>query len=524
MAVRYPDTSRYAPDGQPLPRPRFITLPQEGQPWPGLTRPDSFSRWFIPDAGADELINYIPFSGLRALPANGANAGTLPGGTAIWMVAHILNGGVYNYVLSTNGHLYQVSVAGAVVDVSTTTALSANCDMTIWQGTIALINDPVAQKVYSWDGTTFTTVFSSQPVQYLAVYSSRLWMSYNSSITFTAGGTYNSLAGDAGNFIITDEDCANPIIHLMSLAGQLWIFGSNWIQVLSNLNDIGTPAVLSFTKYVLESQVSIVNRFGIIPYGTSVYFPTAYGIYTIQGTQPIDVSEQVGGFFQNLDPANSSWSGAYGVIYGQPVLLWHVKWTGETGTTVLGLNIATGQWFRSGGGATTTTFISGMVSSAITNSVPTVWGTDGTHVFQLFVNTSVPVTTQFNSKIWNFGNPIRRDQVKSFALFVVLTTQATFTVGLTDMSGNVLMTIGPTTITPSSFNLINSTGGILILKNNSGGTLTLIGSGTTVMYPFQFDTPYTQRMAGINVQITSIGHVLCFICIELEETEMYFGD
>lgn len=499
-----------------------MILPREGEKWPGLTKPDQFSRWFIPDQGADDLINYIPIvNGLRAMPGSGPNLCTFPTGTALWVNAQILNGGVYNYVLTSSGHLYQVSVAGVVVDCSTTTSLSSACDITNWQGIRIIIADPLAQKVYSWDGTNFVTVFSSQPVQFIAVYSGRLWMSYNSSVTFTQGGTYNSLAGDAGNFIITDEDCCNPIIHLMSLAGQLWLFGANWIQVLSNLQDIGVPAVLTFTKYVLEAQVSIVNRWGIIPYGTSVYFPTAYGIYTLQGTQPIDVSDNINGFFQNLDPMNSSWSGAYGVVFGQPCMFWHVKYLLEVGTTILALNIASGQWFRFQDG--TITFISGMVSSAITNSLPTMWGTDGTHLFQLFANTTVPITTQFNSKLWNFGNPIQLDQVHTFGIFVVLTTLATFTVGVTDMNGNVLMTVGPTTISPSNFTLVNRQGGVLTLVNGTGAILALVGSGAQLMYPFQIDTPYTQRMTALNVTITSVSHVLCFICMEYEETDMYFG-
>lgn len=524
MAVRYPDVKRYTPSGQPPPKNRYIVYPQEGQQWPGLTKPDQYSRWFIQDTGADDLINYIPIvNGLRAIPGPSANIAALPSGTAIWMVAQILNQGVYNYVLSTTGHLYQISVSGAVVDCSTTTFLNPSCDITDWQGIRIIICDPIAQKVYSWDGTNFVTVFSSQPTQFIAVFSGRLWMSFNSTVTFTAGGTYNSLAGDSGNFTITDEDCCNPIIHLMSLAGQLWIFGSNWIQVLSNLQDItvGTVSQLTFTKYVLEAQVSIVNRWGIIPYGTTVYFPTSYGIYTIQGTQPIDVSENIGGFFQNLDPVNSSWSGAYGVIYGQPCMFWHVKYALEVGTTILALNISTGQWFRYQNGMIT--FVSGMVSSAITNSAPTVWGTDGTNIFRLFTNLLTPVTTEFDSKIWNFGNPIRYDQVKGIAIFVVLNSLAVFTIDLTDMDGQVLETIGATTVSTSILTLVNNTGGVLILVNNGGGVLTLVGTGTVVMYPFQIDSPYTQRMAGINLTITSTSHVLCYIVMEVEETEMYFG-
>lgn len=524
MAVRYPDVKRYVPSGTPRSQNRYIVYPEQGQQWPGLTKPDQYSRWFIQDTGADDLINYIPvLNGLRAIPATGAIIATLPTGTVVWMVAQILNQGVYNYVLSTTGHLYQISVAGAVVDCSTTTFLNPTCDITDWQGTRIIICDPVAQKVYSWDGANFVTVFSSQPTQFVAVFSGRLWMSFNSTITYTAGGTYNSLSGDAGNFTVTDEDCCNPIIHLMSLAGQLWIFGSNWIQVASNLQDItlGTVAQLTFSKYVLEAQVSIVNRWGIIPYGTSVYFPTSYGVYTIQGTQPIDVSENIGGFFQNLDPVNSSWSGAYGVIYGQPCMFWHVRYALEIGTTILALNISTGQWFRYQDGAVT--FMSGMVSSAITNSAPTVWGTDGTNIFRLFSNPLVPVTTQFNSKIWNFGNPIRFDQLKAVAVFVVLNTLATFTLSLLDTDGNVLSTIGPTTISTSVFSPVNKLGQPLTFVNASGGILTPVGTGTVVMYPFQVDDPYTQRMTGINLTITSISHVLCYIVMEVQETEMYFG-
>lgn len=527
MPIDYPpERSRRYPPGGPPSKLQYPVIPAKGQTWRGLTKPDTYSRWTIDDAGADDLINYIPIGNeLRAVPASGATIASLPGGTAIWMTAVVLNAGTYLFVLSTNGHIYQISLGGAVTDINAGGGFAATCDITEWQGTTILISDSVAQKVYSWNGTTFSTVFTSQPAQFIAVFSSRLWMANNSTVTFTAGGTFNSLGGDSGSFIITDEDCVNPIIHLMSLQGQLWIFGSNWIQVLGNLQDIGAPAILTFTKYVLEAQVSIINRWSIIPYGSYVYWANSYGIWLLQGGLPTDLSDNINGFFQNLDQVLSSWSGAYGMIYGVPCMFWHVKFLGDNTNTILCLNIATGKWFRTTDGSMS--FIAGMVSSTITNSNPTAWATDGTNIFQLYANTTTPVVTQFNSKLWNYDNPIRYKNVMAIAAFVVINTQANMTAQILDRSGNVKQTINPTPnpVTPGTFTLINNVGGVLQLQNNSLGNLTLVGSGTVLMFPFQFDSPTAiDRMIGINLSITSVSHVLCFISFEMEETEMYFGD
>src|SRR4029077_590806 len=115
------------------------------------------------------------------------------------------------------------------------------------------------------------------------------------------------------------------------------------------------------------------------------------------------------GFMANLDTtSNSSFSAAYGLINSTPCIFWQVRYLGDTQVgasyTVFGYTLQNTQWFRFVQG--TIKWITGICSSAITNNSPTVWGCDGTNIFQMFTNTTTAITSQYDSKLWDFRSAL----------------------------------------------------------------------------------------------------------------------
>jgi hypothetical protein len=510
----------YAPySREKEPRKRTFIIPADNQPWGALNKFDFYSRHRINDVEFDDLVNFLPMGNtIRQVPGLSTNIATLAS-TVVWLSAQILNGGVFIFALCQNGHIYQVSIPGGVItDVTTSTSISSKADITNWQGTTILFSDVNASKVYSWNGTTFATVFSAQPAAHVEVFNNRLWMANNSTITFTANGTFNSLSGDSGSFVITDNDAVNPIVGLKSYLGQLYIWGSNFIQVLGNLVDTGSPAVTQFQKYTLESQIGILTEFSLVPLGVNIYFANSYGVWQLSGGVANKISEAVDGFFTNLT-SNSSYSGGYCQIYSEPVLCWHAQWAGDNNHTVICMN-SDGRWFRAVFG--TITFITSITSSAITNNVPTVWGTDGTNIFQLFSNTSTTVTSSFNSKYFSIGSLIQYKKFLKIGILALFNAMANMTATLFNESAVQLGAAYSSSFPGGQLIFINNSGGVIQFQNNS---LANINFTTTQvqMYSFQMDGPGTYRALGINYSLTSIGAVVMNIILEIEPSESAWG-
>ncbi|PYX53927.1 MAG: hypothetical protein DMG76_23795 [Acidobacteria bacterium] len=479
--------------------------------WQGLVRYDQFSRYSIDDTAADDLQNWLPQgSSLRQLPGLSSNIATLPAGSAVWVSMQSLSGGVYFFVLATSGHIYQISLGGTITDVSGGTSLSASSQITNWQGTTILFSDPNVSKIYSWNGTTFATVFNSQQASFIAVYQSHLWMAQGNTITWTDTNSYSSLGGVAGSLAITEYDCLTGINALIPFNGLLYIFGASFIQVIGNLFVSGSPAVLQFSRYTMEAQIGTVSSFSILPFGQNLYFASKYGIWMINGTIPLKVSQALDGFFQNLDAA-SSFSSGYCQINEVPCLCWNVLFNGDSPATYRTFCMTnSGQWFSAVFG--TVKFI----SSFNVGGIPTLYGTDGQNVFSMFTNNAVPVQSVYNTKYWLFGSPIGYDDIQFLALFMITTGEVTLTINYLDNSGNILSPPSPLLQTGGT-NIVwkNDLSNLITWQNNAASVIKWSSTADQNQDVFQFDGPGRLRSfafnsitvgAGIYLQSVSVGY------------------
>ena len=402
--------------------------------WGALNKFSLSSRLTISDVEQDELINWMPqLSSFQQVPGPGPLIATLAA-SLIWSYTDILNGNLYTYYLCSDGKLYQVSNGGTIVTVGTGFTTTPNsCDITSWQGTFMLICDSGQSKTFSWSGSVLTTIaaLTGTPANFICAYSGRLWLANGLVITWTNAGTYNSLGGDSGSFIITDHGCTNPVLGMFNCQGSLYLGGSNWWKTINNLVDVGTPAVLTFQQPTLTSQIGMINKWGVILWGAYLYFANLNGFWQLSGATPTKISGVLDGFFQNIVSAGSSFSAAYGVVLNKPCIFWQVQWGGDNNFTVFGYSVDL-MWFRvipvTGSGTGVCKWISGAVSSAITNNQSIVYYSDGTNIYNLFGSSTASVTSQFNTKLWSFYSLLRYDMFTNAAIQMVIFGAATITI------------------------------------------------------------------------------------------------
>src|SRR5258708_35599688 len=99
-----------------LTEPRVQTewFPDEEEAFGSLNNPAGLSRWTIGENDFDDLSNLMSMGRyLQQTPASNTNIATLSA-TAIWISAQVLNLATYLFCLWSNGHIYQVSLSGAI--------------------------------------------------------------------------------------------------------------------------------------------------------------------------------------------------------------------------------------------------------------------------------------------------------------------------------------------------------------------------------------------------------------------------
>lgn len=504
-------------------QPQFIqqiAVPGDNAAWGGLNRYDLFSRYTINDVDSDEFLNWLPMSNsIRQVPGNNPTLATLAA-TAIWMSAQTLNLAQYLFCLCTNGHLYQVSLGGAITDVSGATSLSALSDITNWQGTTIIISDVNAAKVYSWNGTTFATVFTAQPVSVMAVYGARLWMANQNTITFTAGGTFNSLGGDAGSFIITDSTCQPPITCLYPFAGLLFIFGYDWIQTLGNVVSIGNPAVTIFQISTIETRVGTSTRWSVLGLGSTLFFANLNGIWELQGSFPTKISKKIDGFWQNLTLNASSLSVAYGYIYNEPCLLWQAKVSSDSQTTVFGMT-QEGVWFRTILG--NEGFLASDIDQTTGNSK--VFGVSGASVFQMYANPTAQVTSTLIPKFWSLGSMVVLKRSYKIGVMMMVTSAIQVDLYTLDNNGNVL-----NQATEVGYNFSNTvtfvdSSSVPITWRNAANTANVTWTAASVnqFQPLEWNIDNFDRFIASKLVVVGSGNIVTSMNVEMENSQARWG-
>jgi hypothetical protein len=399
-------------------------------------------------------------------------------------------------------------------------------DIAAWQATIVIISDSAAQKIYSWDGTNLRIIFNLQPVQYITVFGGRLWIGFNSTLQWTQGGTYNSLTGDSGSFLITENSCANPINCLLDTPYGLMITGSNWIKFATNFQDVGIPAVLTFQQNTLESQIGILTKWSVMVVGNVVFFGNTAGIWALNGGQPSQISAPfLNGFFANFDFTKTTLSAAYGMIFGTPCIFYQAYYKGDTqvvaGYRLLGYTLQGQQWFSFFSG--TIVWISSTVSQSTPNNNPVVWATDGAgNIFQLFVDTTTAMNCHWNSKLWTFGSPLDVDDVLNVAVEFIATGPVTLKLNQLDET-NTVKVLETEKYDLTSITIVNNAGNPITIKNNSNAAITIAGLTTATYNLFQTDGVGRCRRFGVNLNFLGQGTTLLGLTVSLHRTGASVG-
>lgn len=431
-------------------------------------------RTSIKDQEFAWLENVMPigFGNLVAVPAPSATLQTI---AAAINSRYPFNVAGLDYVayFCTDGSAYQVLLTAPytiTVIGAATTFSGSGVDAVQWNNLGLVIVDPV-KGYFDWRVTapnTRTLIDATKIGTAIAVYAGRVWIANNRTINFTDVASYNSFAGSGGSFLLNDSTLHAGVTALSTANNFLYIFGANSINVVSDVRVVGGIAV--FSNVNIQSSVATSSPFSVFPYYRAVFFASKYGFYSLYGSTPQKISDQLDSVFKLIDFTMP--------IYGGPVLLFNILCAAfmftyidpMVGARPLLAIYHNEKWFVGSQGAS----LKGIFAANV-NGVPIMFGDDGTHLTQIFFDSAAAISTTIIPKLFDGGDSILDKQAMKFGIEAVNPASlVVFTVTIDSEfgSGTALAFSGG-----NNFVWTNNAGAVFTWTNNVAAPFTWISAG-----------------------------------------------
>ncbi len=247
-----------------------------------------------------------------------------------------------------------------------------------------------------------------------------------------------------------------------------------------------------------------------------------WGLY---GQQPTWISEMVSGFFQNLNPATSSFSSAFGYVNQLPVIMWNINWTNQnTGLTeytnlIAQITEQTPRWFRT----TSSQPIFITYGTDQTNGKQKIWGVDASNnLFEMYANSVANVQSIAQTRLWNFGTRSRVKQIVRCGALIAANGAATVSVVGRDENLAKYIPLAQSANPISLVSFVYSGGSPATFKYSGGGAATF--SGPSIAQPLmEFATPVPARNFGMDLTLVGSGCAINSFGVEYVETPAEWG-
>lgn len=412
---------------------------------------------------------------IQVLNAPGASVATISQGIRAFY-GFTLNGTPLFITINQDGSVSQVTPSGTVTVVAAAGTMSGDAHCKIWQGTRILILDP-ANGYFSWDGATFTVISAGQTGTDLAVFEGRVLLIKNRTITYTAPNTFNDFtaANGAGSTILTDDAFSGNILAALSALEQAWLVGDSAIEALANITASGSAPNVTTTFSITNvvTNLGSTAQHSVIGYFRALALLAPFGAYALSGVTPQKLSDKLDGIFPQFTITHDASMAAVAVIQNLLCLLFRVTYLGsnaQNGAAPLPfiLGFTQGKWFFAYQGALT------WMASIVQSGVAQAWGTDGTHIFQLFGGAATtPIKYKVQSKFFDYG----LSTTAKASMKAGLETQSSQAVAPTLTIESELASVTVPISGGNTLTIVNNSGVALQLQNNAMANLTIISGG-----------------------------------------------
>jgi hypothetical protein len=269
--------------------------------------------------------------------------------------------------------------------------------------------------LFAWDGATLTRPGDAAPdwltdlqetdpgatpppmpvglpgIYSMEVYNSRLWVAGKDVISFSApsNGADFSTANGGGSFGFFGDNLVYSYMDLHAVAGYLFVYGdsSTWLVSNVQLTGSGTPEAPFTTNFNFENiDPQVGQRFprpvGVV--GRNMVLFSMAGFYLMQGGDAQPIGDKTVNIWNKLDTSLYLPTFAALTHHGFKVLLCNGRFTDMFGVTRNLLLIWHPERGKESWSVASQRFELSNIGTYEQDSVCRAYGTDGTHLYQLF--------------------------------------------------------------------------------------------------------------------------------------------
>jgi hypothetical protein len=235
----------------------------------------------------------------------------------------------------------------------------------------------------------------------------------NNKILVSAPGSISDFATSDGGLIYVSSDrfLRQTYTNLRQSNGYLYPFGDSSVAIISGVNTAGNPPTTTFQYQNTDPQVGTPWRDSVQDFGRAIVFANALGVYALYGGAATKISKDLDPLFTNaVFPVNGGLrpSSAAANIFGGKYYLLLLTMQNPVTLTMANKMIV---WDEQGWCVASQSPKMTFIGTQEINSDLSAWGTDGTHLYQMFQTPSSAITSTLSTKLFGAGVPYLVKQV-----------------------------------------------------------------------------------------------------------------
>jgi hypothetical protein len=345
-------------------------------------------------------------------------------------------------------------------------------------------------------GASATATLFSQNGQDIATFSGRVWIASGRTVYFSAVESYNDFTSvSAGSITITDGTLYGDITRLVSANNFLYVFGTNSINVFSDVRVSTATGATLFTNTNVSASIGSDLEEGILAYFRSILFMNRYGVYALVGATTTKISDALDNIIPNIDfsyPVTSCQS----LIYNILIASWSVTYNDSGTLRKLQLLFFDRKWFVTDMGEVTH-----INSSPLTGLVTSFGLRANGGVYKLYNDTTSNIASLVKTALWALNDPIRTKQALKIGVEATISSAGVGTIFATIDAEN--QTSEQITLT-NGINWINNFLQTISWTNNSGSIVNWTPTGYAL---YKYDAQQYGKYLGFTLTSQSPGFV-----------------
>ncbi len=406
----------------------------------------------------------------------------------------ITNGGT-SYAGTITVTLSAPNQTGGVQATATATQSSGVItNVTITEAGSGYTSAPTISIAGSGGGSGFTGTVSllSLTGQAISTFSGRVWIAKDRTVYYSAVNSYTDFGTvSAGNITITDGTLHGNITQLLSANNFLYVFGTDSINVFSDVRVSATTGATLFTNTNVSASIGSDLPEGIFAYFRSVLFMNRYGVYALVGATTTKISDSLDNIFPNIDFSYPV-TACQALIYNILVAAWCVTYNDSGTLRKLQLVFFDRKWFVTDMGAVTH-----MASSPQSGLVNAYGVREDGKIYKLYNDQTSSIVSVVKTALWALNDPIRTKQALKIGVEATIASSGVGTISATVDSENQ---VSPTITLTNGSSWINIYLQTITWTNNSGQTVAWTPTGYAL---YKYDAQQYGKYIGFTVTSTS---------------------